>query len=413
MSTLAQVIIEGLAASMPSASIPGRLYFTTDTLQIFYDTGTAWNNVTPTSSSSAISAIQQQAYIYAADTGTANTYVVSQSPAPTVVAGSVVVFKALHANTGASTLNLNAGGPIPITKNGTSALAGGEIAAGQIIFVTFDGTEYQIINDTGGGGGSGITQLTGDVTAGPGSGSQVATLATSGVTAGSYTSANITVDAKGRVTAASNGSGGGGTGLWGPVISQPTISSLGMGTAFNQSVTYSQTNNAVGVTISDTTGVTSGDQVEGLVKSYPGTPFTYSALLSVLNATNASPGPLMGFLVAASTGGALMTFHLSAVTNTTATIQIVEWNSYTSYNSTLYAGPTISLVTPVWLRYQDDGTNINFKMSFDGVNYWTMYTFVKSSSFLAGNFNLFGFGIDPLRDLAAVGTILSATMTTP
>ena len=45
-----------------------------------------------------------------------------------------------------------------------------------------------------GGGASGITQLTGDLTAGPGSGSQAATLANTAVTAGSYTAANITVD---------------------------------------------------------------------------------------------------------------------------------------------------------------------------------------------------------------------------
>ncbi len=53
--------------------------------------------------------------------------------------------------------------------------------------------------------GSGITQLTSDGTAGPGSGSQALTLATVNSNVGSFTHANVTVNAKGLVTAAANG----------------------------------------------------------------------------------------------------------------------------------------------------------------------------------------------------------------
>jgi hypothetical protein len=54
-------------------------------------------------------------------------------------------------------------------------------------------------------GASGITQLTGDVTAGPGSGSQVATLETVNADVGTFTFASVTADAKGRITAVADG----------------------------------------------------------------------------------------------------------------------------------------------------------------------------------------------------------------
>ena len=118
-----------------------------------YD-GTNFQLLNGGSSSSGVtaSAIQQQSYVYASDTGSANAYAVALSPAPTLVAGSTVVFKAANANTGASTLAVNGGSAIAIKKSGSTALSGGEISAGQIVAVVYDGTNFQLVGASSSGG---------------------------------------------------------------------------------------------------------------------------------------------------------------------------------------------------------------------------------------------------------------------
>ena len=58
--------------------------------------------------------------------------------------GQVFTFIAAGTNTGAVTLNINSIGAKAITKNGTTALAAGDIASGQAITVVYDGTQFQL-----------------------------------------------------------------------------------------------------------------------------------------------------------------------------------------------------------------------------------------------------------------------------
>ena len=65
----------------------------------------------------------------------------------TYAAGQVFRFIAAGANTTTGvTLNINSTGAKNITKNGTTALAIGDIPAGSIVIVTYDGTQFQISN---------------------------------------------------------------------------------------------------------------------------------------------------------------------------------------------------------------------------------------------------------------------------
>lgn len=80
-----------------------------------------------------------------------DTYTVSFSPTITAhVTNQKYHVLFTNANTGAATINPDSVGAKAITKAGATALVAGDIKAGQILQLIYDGTNYQIIGDGGG-----------------------------------------------------------------------------------------------------------------------------------------------------------------------------------------------------------------------------------------------------------------------
>lgn len=84
---------------------------------------------------------------YVVDSGSVNALVASFSPAITgPTAGQFVEVKAANTNTGAATLNPNALGAAAIVHQDGTALNAGDIQAGGVLLLAFDGTHWQLVS---------------------------------------------------------------------------------------------------------------------------------------------------------------------------------------------------------------------------------------------------------------------------
>ena len=83
---------------------------------------------------------------YAIATGSANNYAINLSP-PIIsyVEGLTVLVKINIENSGSSTININTLGAKNIVKGVNTALSSGDLLAGQIIMLCYNGTSFQIV----------------------------------------------------------------------------------------------------------------------------------------------------------------------------------------------------------------------------------------------------------------------------
>ena len=84
---------------------------------------------------------------YAVSTTSPNTYTASLTPGPTIyAAGMMVLVNFTNTNTGAATLNINSLGAINIKNTDGSSLNAGDINAGAVSILIYDGTNFELIN---------------------------------------------------------------------------------------------------------------------------------------------------------------------------------------------------------------------------------------------------------------------------
>lgn len=112
-----------------------------------------------------VAQLQQQATNFAVDSGSANALVATLTPAPpslAFLAGAPLRIQAAAANTGAATLNVNGLGAVAIVNADGSALTAGQITAGQISEVTYNGTSFNLVG--GGASAQAVLATTGSLT---------------------------------------------------------------------------------------------------------------------------------------------------------------------------------------------------------------------------------------------------------
>jgi len=131
----------GTVTSNASTTVAGKVEIATQAeLDAGTDTGDTGALLSAVPSNIA-ECVQESTWNFAADAGGTDSYAITLTPAiDAYVTGQRFIFTANTANTGAATLNVNAKGAKSIKRGDSTALTTGDIAAGQVVEVVYDGT---------------------------------------------------------------------------------------------------------------------------------------------------------------------------------------------------------------------------------------------------------------------------------
>jgi hypothetical protein len=106
--------------------------------------------------------VQNGGYAYGIDTGTANAMAVTLNPVPGAYPYSIFVKKMGSANTGAMTVTVAPLGTVAVVNADGTAITTGQMAAGFMAHLVFDGTSYRFMNGVAATGVGSITGTSGE-----------------------------------------------------------------------------------------------------------------------------------------------------------------------------------------------------------------------------------------------------------
>lgn len=202
--------------------------------------------------------------------------------------------------------------------------------------------------------------------------------------------------------AGGGGGGGGGAGLFAQLLSElPTASTTGLGTWRNQGGASVSDNNAGFSIIAPSAGGAANWRLR--TRAAPSTPYTIRTLVSM---TTKLPGVFASVAMGWDDGTKLHVIELSQRTSSPSPlIYVNRHTNVTTFSSSDVTGGISSAGNMIWLQLRDDGTQVHFEYSYDGVNFVTAFSHTKSGGYLA-NYNTICFGVNPFG-CDTVGTILS------
>jgi hypothetical protein len=141
-----------------------------------------------------------------------------------------------------------------------------------------------------------------------------------------------------------------------------------------------------------TSNATAGTNINACVKTAPAAPWTIYTRCSLANSAST---PHSGLVVRKSSTGNLLTFGPVVSSLLTTQLQLLRWNSVTSFSSTLQSPTLPQVYWPTYYKIHNDGTTLTFSVSFIGTepSHWIAIGTDALASFI-GSVDQIGIFVD-------------------